>query len=88
MERRGRMIVSKGYSLEGRRERTGFMSMTGVPSMASSGRTRIFIFIFTSASFFAIISSISTRCSPIGFGLSGDLVEKTPFNGIFGSPLG
>src|SRR6267154_1333169 len=51
------------------RESTGLISTTGVPSIASSGPTLISR---------PEISSTFTRCSPSGFGRSGDRVAKTP----------
>jgi hypothetical protein len=56
---------------------TGFMSATGVPSIASIGPilTRL-----------PTISRTVTRCSPSGFGLSRDRVEKMPVSGELLSP--
>ncbi len=55
------------------------MSTTGVPSIASIGPILIR---------FPTISRTVTRCSPSGFGLSGDRVEKTPVSGELLSPRG
>jgi hypothetical protein len=59
--------------------RTGLISTTGVPSIASIGPT------FT---FFLVISRTVTRCKPSGFGRSGDRVAKTPAKGTVSSPRG
>jgi hypothetical protein len=53
--------------------------MTGVPSIASSGPTRIRCFS---------TASTRTRWSPTGFGRSGERVEKTPVSGREGSLRG
>ena len=58
---------------------TGLTSTTGVPSIASSGRTRIRR---------SSTSTTSTRCRPIGFGRSGERVLKTPRSGTLGSSRG
>jgi hypothetical protein len=52
---------------------TGLMSTTGVPSSASRGSTR--------KRTDSAISNTRTRCSPMGFGRSGERVAKTPFRG-------
>ena len=59
---------------------TGLISISGVPSRTSRLDTLIF-----PASF---ISTISTSWSPIGFGLSGDLVANTPLVLALGLFLG
>ena len=53
---------------------TAFMSITGVPSIASIGPIRIRL---------PSISRTVTRCKPSGFGLLGDRVKKTPVSGEF-----
>jgi len=58
---------------------TGLMSRTGVPSIASKLRTVSDPFA---------TDSIVTACRPIGFGRSGDRVEKTPVSGRLKSPRG
>ena len=58
---------------------TGFISTTGVPSMASIGPT---------FNLFTVISKTATRCRPSGFGLSADRVEKTPAIGLLFSLRG
>jgi hypothetical protein len=50
------------------------MSTTGVPSSASRGSTR--------KRTDSAISNTRTRCSPMGFGRSGERVAKTPFRGL------
>jgi hypothetical protein len=55
------------------------MSTTGVPSIASSGPT---------FSLRPAISRTVTRCNPEGFGLSGDMVPKTPVSGRLFTSLG
>src|SRR5262249_13195360 len=55
-------------------------SMIGVPSIASSASTRTVV---------APSSPVTvTRCTPIGFGRSGERVRKTPVSGMLSSPLG
>jgi PPOX class probable F420-dependent enzyme len=61
------------------RLRTGFTSTMGVPSRASRFRTRILV---------PSIETISTRCSPMGFGRSGERVLNTPCSGFAGSSRG
>src|SRR5712675_1499242 len=56
------------YHPSANRESTGLISTTGVPSIASSGPTLISR---------PEISSTFTRCSPSGFGRSGERVAKT-----------
>src|SRR5580765_434086 len=58
---------------------SGLMSITGVPSIASIGPTR---------RRFPTIFRTVTGCNPMGFGLSGDLVAKTPVRALFGSDRG
>ena len=58
---------------------TGFRSRTGVPSSASSRRTRTRL---------PSISATSTRCRPIGLGRSGERVLNTPWGGRDRSPRG
>src|ERR671931_533215 len=55
------------------------MSITGVPSIASSGPT---------VSSWPAIASTMTRCNPSGFGRSDDRVAKTPARGTLSSPRG
>jgi hypothetical protein len=59
--------------------RTGFMSTTGVSSIASIRPTR---------SLPCPIFRTLTRCNPNGLGRSGDRVENTPVSGRDASPLG
>jgi hypothetical protein len=85
MVRRGSTVrvrqraLQKSNHQSGDARRTGFMSTTGVPSIASSGRT------FNSR---PTISSTVTGCNPSGFGRSGDRVAKTPVSGTLVSPRG
>jgi hypothetical protein len=58
---------------------TGLTSTIGVPSSASRLWTRTLK---------PSIATIRTRCRPIGFGLSGDRVLKTPVSGLLGSLRG
>src|SRR5512134_1290713 len=60
--------------------KTGFISITGVPSIASKGSTR--------KRLDSAIFNTWTRCRPIGFGRSGERVAKTPFNGFCGTSRG
>ena len=62
-----------------RRYRTGLMSTTGVPSIASSGPT---------ASSRPSIPSTVTSCRPSGFGRSDERVAKTPVSGRDSSSRG
>ncbi len=76
-----RQRISTAFVIQesGGSESTGFMSMTGVPSMASNGPT---------LSCRPVTSKTVTRCNPRGLGRSGDRVTNTPVSGNVLSPRG